>query len=93
MTIGLFNQTYSHIILSTTAEALDNRLIFILTRLLKELNTALADKDSFADIFAIQIDEISGVPTLHLVLKGAIKTSDINYILEKWPQEFKRVLL
>ena len=93
MMIELFNRHYSHITLSTTTEALDRRLIFILTRLLKELNTALADKNSVADIFAIQIDETSGIPTLHFVLKGAIKTSDIDYILKKWPHEFRKTLL
>jgi len=93
MTIGLFNRPYSHITLSTTTEALDKRLIFILTRLLKELNAALAENNSVADIFAIQIDEISGIPTLHLVLKGAIKTNDIDHIIDKWPIEFKKTLL
>jgi len=88
---ALFN--YSNITFTAPAEELDEHLLFILTRLLNELNTVLADKKSVADIFAIQIDEASGIPTLHLVLSGAIKTSDIDYILEKWPQEFKRVLM
>jgi len=93
MTSKLFYQTYSHITFTAPTEELDERLVFILTRLLNELNTVLADKNSVADIFAIQIDVASRIPTLHLVLSGAIKTSDIDYILEKWPQEFKGVLL
>jgi len=88
---ALFN--YSNITFTAATDELDEHLLFILTRLLKELNTALADKSSVADIFVIQIDVASRIPTLHLVLSGAIKTSDIDYILEKWPREFKRVLL
>lgn len=91
--IELFNRHYSHITLSTTTEALDNRLIFVLTRLLKELDEALDENNSVADIFAIQIDETSKIPTLHMVLNGPIKTRDIEQILEKWPQVFKKTLL
>lgn len=93
MTSKLYQRGYSHITFTAPTEGLDERLVFILTRLLNELNTALADKNSVADIFDIQIDEVSRIPTLHLVLKGAIKTSDIDFILDKWPHEFTKTLL
>lgn len=86
-------RAYSHITFTVSAEGLDEGLAFILTRLLNELNTALADKNSVADIFDIQVDEVSRIPTLYLVLKGAIKTSDIDFILDKWPQEFTKTIL
>lgn len=91
MTNELFNPAYSNITFSCSCKSIEERLLFILTRLLNELNAELITLGGVAEIFAIEINSDTGIPTFHLVLGGKVKSTDIEFLLDKWPQEFEKV--
>jgi len=86
---GLFN--YSNITFTADHEDIDVQYCFVINRLLMKLNTFMAQRSAFTDIYYVDVCPVSNIPTLHFVVKGNISNLELDTYLASWTEEFNKL--
>jgi len=82
---------YSNISFTADREDIVVQYCFVINRLLMKLNTFMAQKSAFIDIYYVDVCSVSNIPTLHFVVKGNISNQELDTYLAPWTEEFNKL--